>query len=136
MQVACENLQDREVLITQAHRGGGCQRGGGQDPFEAAQQRCALVSSLSRREAVDELTVAERRQRWDEVVLVAVLVGEAENRVVASIGTCDDGTGRSQVDPQVDVRYRLGVGARAGKGPAVDAVQAVRGVRCHAVTLS
>ena len=85
---------------------------------------------------MDELTIAQCRQRGNEVVLVTVLISEAENRVVSSISASDDGTSRSQVDPQVDVRHRFGVGPHVGKSSAIDAVQAVRGVRCHAVTLS
>ena len=87
-------------------------------------------------ETVDELTIAQRGQRRHEVVLVTVIVGEAENRIVSPISTYNDGAGRSQVDPQIDVRHRLRVGARSGEGSAVDAVQAVSGIRCHVATLS
>ena len=69
-------------------------------------------------------------------MLVTVLVGEADHGVVPPISACDDGACRPQIDAQIDVRCRLGVDPLLGEGAAANAVQALRGVRCHAVTLS
>ena len=104
-QVAGEYFQDGEGLLAQPHRGGGGQGRGCQSPLEAAQQGGPSAGGLPGSETVDELAIAQGRQRGDEVVLIAVLVAEAEDRVVAPVSARDDGTSRSQVDPQVDVSH-------------------------------
>ena len=53
-QEAGENLQNGEGLVSQPYRRRGRQRGGGQGPFEAAQQRSPLVSGLPGGETVNE----------------------------------------------------------------------------------
>ena len=102
-QVAGENLQNREGTVAQPYRRRSGQGGGGQDPLEAAQQRSALVSCLPGGETVNERPLVQRCQRGDEVVLVAVLVGEADNGIVPPVSTCHDGACRPQVDSQIDV---------------------------------
>ena len=102
-QIAGENLQNGEGTVSQPYRRRSGQGGGGQDPFEAAQQRSALVSCLPGGETVNERPLVQRCQRGDEVVLVAVLVGEADNGIVPPVSTRHDGTCRPQVDSQIDV---------------------------------